>query len=38
MAAQVRGWTLEQTFGALALLLVRENEALFEMSIQEMAR
>lgn len=38
MAAQVRGWTLEQTFGALALLLVRENEALFEMAIQEMAR
>lgn len=38
MAAQVRGWTLEQTFGALALLLVRENEALFEMATQEMAR
>jgi hypothetical protein len=33
VVAQMRGWTLEQTFGALSLLLVRENEALVKLAI-----
>lgn len=38
MAAIVRGWTLEQTFGALSLLLVRENEALTNLVVREIGR
>lgn len=33
LTAVVQGWTLEQTFGALSLLLVRENEALIGLAI-----
>lgn len=38
VAAQMRGWTLEQTFGALSLLLVREAEALTNMVVREINR
>lgn len=38
VTAQMQDWTLEQTFGALSLLLVRENEVLVKMAIRSMER